>query len=370
MKIVSLTLRNIRKYGSASFKFRIQEGSQRVVITGPNGSGKTTVLESIILPFRGFVYGSGQQRFVKKGETAGEICLSLFTEALVDDPFRTKHEIRARITLNGESSVSLDKKETTRENLRKIGDVFWFFPQDILIVLGGEEERRSFLDTVLKFSDPGYMKILKEYQYSLKARNAVLRKVGRVEDVYRDKELDAVEEVLAKSGRAIVEKRMRLVEELNGTAQEILQLASGKLNLKLQYATSFKCGSDIEESLLESLYVSRGTDCLSDATSVGPHRDRVTVLFNGRQARYEASYGERKLAAFALKVAAYVYIKKKKSENITFLADDVFSELDIYYKELLLEILVSCCKSFFATATELNGMSTGNFDLELLNLVG
>ncbi|MCX7831366.1 MAG: DNA replication and repair protein RecF [Actinobacteria bacterium] len=364
MIIKEIYLENIRKYSQKKIFFPDEKkNNQRILILGPNGAGKTTILESLIFLFRGFIYGNSPQRFIKKG--ASKAIIRGYFFSLKSE---TNHEISASISIKGSSSISLNRKEVKRELVRKIFDAYWFFPQDIELILGGDEIRRSFIDGLIKYFDSTYKKTISDYQTLVKARNEILLRAENESEVYNNKELDAIEEVLSKTTVEILKKRTRVISELNNILEWIYKEFISDKTLRIDYKTTLKISDKLKDSINESLFVSRGTDFRTGSTSVGPHRDHISLIYEGRDARYEASYGERKLMALALKVSGYKLILEKKSGEVVFLADDLLSELDGNHKITALKLLSMNCPSLIMTATEIESNIVSDGDIQRLNL--
>lgn len=364
MIVKEIYLENIRRYSKKRISFPCgSKSNQKVLILGANGAGKTTILESLIFLFRGFIYGNSPHRFIKKGALNAVIKACFFS---LDS--ESNHEILANLNINGTSSIYLNGKQVKREQLRKIFDAYWFFPQDIELILGGDETRRGFLDSLIKFFDTTYRKTVSDYQVLVKARNEVLSKTESENQLYNSKELDAIEEVLAKTSIEIIKKRFEIVSYLNKLLREIYEEFIGDKILQVRYKTTLNISDNIEDSVKESYFVSRGTDFLTCSTNVGPHRDQVSLIYEGRDARYEASYGERKLMALTLKVSSYKLICEKKSGEVIFIADDLLSELDKNHKVTAVKILSLNCPSFIMTATEVEDDMLENVDIQRLKI--
>lgn len=363
----SIKLKHIRKF--ESFEFRPEssglEGSQKVLIVGRNGSGKTTILESLIFLFRGYLFGSSSQRFIRKGENFGCIeALFLTGEKKEKTKINVRHRVTAVIDRTKGLKILMDGKEVSREAVRNFGDAYWFFPQDILIILGGEEERRDYVDNIGRYIFPNYSNILKEYAELIKSRNHLL--TGHLSQSNHH-QLDIVEELLSKTGEKIINSRIKIIKKLN---EELMKSSHFlfKKGLRIVYKPSFTLNESVYQSLVESFFVSRETDIRTGSTSVGPHRDKILINFDGRDARYEASYGEKKLVALLLKLAAYRVIKETSDKDLTFFADDLFSELDSQRKIQAFNLLKENCAGLWITTTEPLEDLKVNDEFMLLNL--
>jgi len=364
--IEEIYLKNIKAYDEKAIVFSPPQGSFITAITGPNGVGKTTILESIIYVIRGFVYGHGPNSFMRKGSQNGFVRIAFRSIEVKGSGIR--HEAEAYLSLTDGSRIYLDGRETTRELIRKYIDSFWFFPQDIELVIGSDEERRNYLDKVIRAAEPNLKRIFSSYQTALISRNQLLQS-QKNQDAYKSAELDAVEEVLSQLAAEITLRRQEFVHEINLKLEEIRNEFSGIDDIRIKYRPAVNLSTPfLKESFMENLYVSRGTDITTCTTSVGPHRDTIKVEFKGRDARYEASYGERKLIAFLLKLAGFKVLLKKSSAGIVFLADDVFSELDLERKKLIFNILKSIQSHVIFTATEIPAALLKNSEMEVVNL--
>lgn len=348
----SLELHNVRKFSQINIVF---PDADKVFITGPNGSGKTTTLESLIFLSNGFLYGNSVKNFLKEGEKYALIRL------------KTKHPIHLiEAKLSGDTNTFyLNSKKASREAISEIVRFFWFFPQDILLILGGDEERRGFLDRIIKETYPAARKIFSDYNYFLKIRNEFLK--GSF--FHQDKTgftLDSIEEMLAKLGSEIIKKRNDIAkifsEKLEGLSEEVL-----KMKGSIRYKPSLKTSGDFYADLVDCLYVSRETDARMGATSVGPHRDSVKIIISGRDSRFEASYGERKLLALLMKIAGKLIIEEISGKQSIFLADDLFGELDKYKKDMAYSVLNELCEKYIATSVE-NDILSRNASVGLIKL--
>jgi DNA replication and repair protein RecF len=348
--IEEIFLKNLRIYEEYVVDLTKFKGSRVVAIVGPNGVGKTTLLESIIYLTRGFTYGQSPKNYIRKGATQGVTRVSFYSQGGKG----LKHEALAVISINESTRVYLNGKETDRDTIQKYLDCYWFLPQDIDLVLVGDDVRRNFLDKIIRMIDHSSKKLFSAYQTALSSRNQLLQNLKEERNLYNNTEIDAVEDVLADLAAEITRLRLELVNKLN---KKIKKLVAGindfsELNLKYKPVVNLT-SDDLRESFRENLYVSRGTDVISSSTSVGPHRDLVKIDFRCRDARYEASYGERKLIALLLKLAGFMLLKENSTASTVFLADDIFSELDLNRRLTVMDLLLKLEADVIFTATEI-----------------
>lgn len=196
-------------------------------------------------------------------------------------------------------------------------------PDDAQLIIGGSEERRKFLDSILSQLDADYLKNLIAYQKTLQQRNAALRRFA--ETGSRDFELlDVLDEQLIKPGEYIFGKRKVFLEYFLPLVKNIYNIISGEQeDLTLSFESELQ-----HTSLKNLLQACRHKDCLAQRSTAGIHRDDVDFFLNNQLFRIIASQGQRKSLLFALKLAELEAIKKEKGFAPLLLLDDVFEKLD------------------------------------------
>jgi DNA replication and repair protein RecF len=296
------------------------------VIHGANGTGKTSLLEGIGLlatmkSFRGATRESIVRRGAERAIVRGEV--------LNQD---RKILIEAELPLGRPGRV-----QSNRQVVRRVADlggalrVSVFSPDDLALVQGGPSGRREFLDSCLVMGDVATEALVSEVERILRQRGALLRQQykGEIES-----SLEIWDERLGVSGMRLAEARERLVAELSGPAAEAYAyLADDSSRLELAYERSW------EGDLKEALLAGRQEDLRQQVTGRGPHRDEMVVTLNGMPARSQASQGEQRTIALALRLAFHELATVRFGEPPVLLLDDVFSELDERRSVLLAERL-------------------------------
>ncbi len=200
--------------------------------------------------------------------------------------------------------------------------------------------------------DPEGARAADETDRVLRQRAALLRQSGgRVsEDVALT--LDVWDQRLADAGKVLVAAREGLVADLEplvaATYNRLAGAGGAPALIRQAYQRSWT------GDLLDALVASRKDDLRRGVNTVGPHRDELVLLLEGREARSHASQGEQRCLALALRLAIHELVRTKTSLRPTLLLDDVFSELDpVRSKALVAELPVG--QSLLTTAAPLPG---------------
>jgi DNA replication and repair protein RecF len=316
--------------------FRIFRGVQvdlepegTTVITGPNGTGKTSVLEALAyLALRRSFRGAPPEALVRTGAE------SAIVRAEIDNP-DSPTLVEAQIQPAGRSRTRVNRKAVTgRKELAAAAPSTIFSPEDLVIVGGGPKHRRDVLDDALALVDAEGARAADETDRVLRQRAALLRQSGGRADSEISTTLDVWDQRLADAGKVLVAARERLVADLDplvGAAYGRLagveeasdaSDASDQGLLRQRYRRSW------EGDLLDALGSSRRDDLRRGVNTVGPHRDDLLLELEGREARTHASQGEQRCVALALRLGVHQLVRLRTGVEPTLLLDDVFSELD------------------------------------------
>jgi DNA replication and repair protein RecF len=292
-----------------------QEGVTLVV--GPNGSGKTNLLESVsylatLKSFRGaqvaaMVRAGRDRAFVAAKAQLGQRSVDLAAE----------------ITAS-RAGVLRVNNQTMRRSSDFVGllQVSIFSPDDMAIVKTGPSARRDFLDQLLVAMSPKLAGVLASFERSLRQRNAILRSGGGVLSTSARRVLASWDVQVAEAGEALAAAREGLVEALRPRLQVAYGLLGGTEGVDIAYERSW------EGPLLRCLDCSVQEDLRQGATTVGPQRDDLYLLLGDMSARAQASQGQQRSLALAMKLAAHELLGVHYGSTPVLLLDDVFSELD------------------------------------------
>ncbi len=318
MSLRVLELVDFRLFGAASFT-PDREGT--TVITGPNGTGKTSVLEAL-------VYLGTQRSF--RGVPRDALVRTGVDRAIVRAELRHGDEaptlVEAEILPVGRSRIQVNRKTaSTRRDLAAATPCTIFSPEDLTIVSGGPAGRRQLIDDALALVDAEGARAADEVDRVLRQRAALLRQAGGRVSADVASTLDVWDQRLADAGKILVTARERLVTALGdlvGPAYGRLAGAGDRIVVTDHYARSWR------GDLLVALGEARGDDLRRGVNTVGPHRDDWSLSIDAREARTHASQGEQRCLALALRIGVHQLVTTRTPHVPTLLLDDVFSELD------------------------------------------
>jgi DNA replication and repair protein RecF len=290
------------------------------VITGPNGTGKTSVLEAIAyLGTRRSFRAAPPEAMVRTGTERAIVRAEI-------DNADSPSLVEAEIVPAGRSRTRVNRKSVSgRKDLAAAAPCTVFSPEDLSIISGGPKGRRDLLDDALALLDPEGARAADETDRVLRQRAALLRQSGgRIgEDVVAT--LDVWDQRLADAGKVLVAARERLAADLKplvGSAYSRLAGEGGRDLVQQAYERSW------EGELLDALAASRKDDLRRGVNTVGPHRDDLRLAIDEREARTHASQGEQRCLVLALRLAVHELVRTRTPLVPTLLLDDVFSELD------------------------------------------
>jgi DNA replication and repair protein RecF len=320
LRLVSLTLRNYRNYA----RLQLELGPSLNVFLGQNAQGKTNLLESVAI-----LALSSSPRARRESDLIGPLGSEATVEAVADASGR-RVELSFRVVREGERTVKTIRVDgVARRAVDLPGEVqsTLFWPEDLSLVKGGPEHRRRFLNEMLVQVVKGYGRSLARYRRVLDQRNHLLRQVAG--GLQPRAALEVWDSELVALGAALAQARAEAVAELAPLAAAGHAAISGGEELAVGY-------SGPPEDLAGALGSSLDEDLRRGSTSVGPHRDDLTVTIGGTDARSFASQGQQRTAVVSLKLAESDLIEKRSGERPILLLDDVLSELDPGRREELL----------------------------------
>lgn len=282
------------------------------LITGSNGSGKTSLVEAIYIALRGTSFRGVDMDIVRHESEWWRV-------DLLSDDQTTRSVLFDSNKSSGKKRFIIDSKTNYRLLTKHKWPVVLFEPDDLRLLHGSPARRRLFIDRFIGQLDPLYTTILHKYERGLKQRNNLLKK-----QYIADDELFVWDLLLSEYGAEIIQKRVHYVEllqsELSNTYNSIAHTDD---DVKIHYSHNIS-----QQKLLSDFHDHHAKDKLLGNTSVGPHRHDIDFIFNKMAATTVASRGEIRSVVLALKFLEVKIIEQSLDQKPIILLDDVYSELD------------------------------------------
>lgn len=305
MSLETLTVQNLRCLRQASLEL----SPGRNLITGANGSGKTSLLEAISLLGRGRSFRTrnserlvthGESRLVVHGRTGG-----------------LNHPTIGVQVARGEATVAKIGGEFTRS----LADLSQVLPVQVIepgvhkLIEDGAFRRRRWMDWAVFHVEPGFVETWSGYTRALKQRNAALKQSPGQVGAW-DAEVIRLGQLLSTSRRAMLERLQPFWKEA------IAELLGRDVEL------GYSQGWPKDLTLKDALAACRDRDIIKGQTHAGPHRADAVVKLDGKLARDSLSRGQQKLVAVALILAQLRLLQDLLSSVPVLLLDDPAAELD------------------------------------------
>lgn len=315
MRLEWLELRDFRNHRRTAVD-RIADGL--TVVVGPNGEGKTNLLEGMF-----FLYALRSPRsstnapLVREG---ADVAYARGEFAGIDG----KALVEVEIPRKGASRVKLNKSPLRRKReLRRQVRSILFGPFDLPVVIGDPSKRRDLMDDATVALWPLKEGLSTAYERALRQRNRLLKEW----DGHRGgpSGLEAWDEELVRTGVPVIETRRDAVAHLATGASVEFEALSG-YELLVTYAPNVTGAS--EEAFREQLDARRPDELLRRTSLVGPHRDELTLAVRDLGARAFGSHGETWAAALCLRLGLAAAVAAETGEPPLLLVDDPFSALD------------------------------------------
>lgn len=365
MYLKKLELKNYRNYSYVNLNF----DKNTILILGNNGNGKTNLLESIYYLSTGRSHRTYSQDEIIKWDSDYSIIKALIgseknngIDHLIEIELRKENNIKIRV-----DKIYKRKKSDFISILPSV----IFSPDDLKIVKSGPSDRRNFLDSILEKLDWKYYRQRLQYQKILIQRSSLIKSISGRSGAASNSTLEVWNDNIVRYGTDIIEKRYRLLAEFRDEFRGYVNSFFKGVEVDLFYVFSWDRGDNLDEytdyfgaksykkenfiennlksifycKLIESLQ----KDLLYKTTTVGPHRDDFIILLNGKNIRSFGSQGQQRVASISLKLCELDILRKRIKKDPILLLDDVFSELDIERRKLLVKAVSDRFQTFVTT---------------------
>lgn len=321
MRLLSLYAHGFRNLDEV----RLEAHPRLNVFVGPNGVGKTNLLEAVHLV--------AALRLLRPSERASELVRFDLERGVVKGSFDLDGPLPIEVSLEkrGRKATLAGKQvKDVGEVASRIG-VVSFTPEDLAIVRQGPEHRRRALDKFAFHLSPSFAQIAKRYAAALGQRNKLLKAWPVDPDL-----LASYTAPLVASGAELIAARLDAVERWRPAfVQSARRITGGDVDAGMRYRSSLldedeapPSVADLATRLRDKLGAQAQTELDRKTTLSGPHLDDVVISMDARRARHLASQGEARALVLALKMAEVLALTEARQSAPLLLLDDVAGELD------------------------------------------
>lgn len=306
------------------------------LITGENGSGKSSLLEAIFILGRARSFRASNIKQVIQFEQ---------TELIVSGQSKQQsdHVFHLGILLNGKNcEIRLNQEKSCKAELAYSLPVLLIHPKSYILLDGGPQVRREFLDWGVFNYEHDFLINWRKFKKVLLQRNSLLKSK-------QTNQINVWNTELVQYGTIVTDYRKQYLEKLKPVFLEICHhfLDFKKIDLK------FITGWDEAVSFKDALDNDLQKDLRYGFTHSGPHRSDFSVMLEDRLAKQVVSRGQLKLLMLSLKLAQVKLINSDINNEVCLLIDDLTAELDLRNKAKLLHYLAELQCQVFMTTTEL-----------------
>lgn len=368
MYLQNLTLKNFRVFSDIDITFN--NGIN--IISGPNGQGKTSLLESIY-------YLALTRSFRSKNDKNVVNYDSEFFSASGNIEIEKRKNMKVLLSYSKK-----DKKQLylNKKRINKFSSYIGKIPcvlltlNDLKLTLGLPANRRNFMDVLLSQASPIYLQNLKTYKKIVQQRNKLLTENYENEDI---KQLEVWNNQLVEYGTSIILDRIKFIDFMNENLSDYYHRFSNlneKINVK--YLSSLKVNHEseteqtIKKNFFQMLDKAKTIEREKKTTILGPHRDDLEFFKNEKSFKDYGSQGENKTLIIVLKILEWLYVTKQNEKKPLMLLDDIFGELDNFRIRGMLNFLDGIGQSFITTTlkNKFSGLKNKNdINIDKLKIV-
>lgn len=364
MRILSLKLRNFRCFPSLDLEF----SEPLTLISGPNGIGKTSILEALHYTcyLRSFKSHTPKE-LININNTSNNASFSISANLLASSAFDT---LQINFT-NNKKSVKINQKPISSfKELYQLYKAVTITEDDLMLIKGAPSLRRTFIDQFLVLIDPSFAILLKRYRHILDNRNALLSSPRIDHDSYI-----IWTDQLLNTSYAIQNKRKEFLAQIEIEANNLIDYIfphKSSVSITYQYARPYTTLFDYlnSQELLKDYPNLLNYEITNRRSAFGAHLDDFKITFQDLTCKNYASRGQQKLVIFLLKLAQIKLIDKycdnsdyNSNNKAILLIDDFMTDFDEAKINTLLPLLTTLTSQVIITSPH-----SGLLDQKLLTL--
>lgn len=304
------------------------------LISGKNGSGKTSLLEALYFLSLGRSFRSSHaNKLIQHGAEK----LSLFAQVCT---------VNRTIPIGVERDKKNTRMRVAEKEVSSCTELAYHVPlqlinaQSHLLLEAGPLYKRKFLDWGLFYQDNQFLLTWRCFERALKQRNSILR------TQQSKAQLDAWTDELSKYGQKLHELRLTYIHQLKPFLLETVQALLSITNIRLNYLPGWQKDTPYSVALQNHYQ----EDYRVGFTQFGPHRADLELILNDLSAKHFLSRGQQKLLICAMILAQGKLLASQAHKGVIYLIDDLPAELDFQSKEKLLSLLLKQPQQVLITA--------------------
>jgi DNA replication and repair protein RecF len=349
LTLLDMLLTRIEASGFRNLEGSVEAGPRLNILYGDNAQGKTNWLEA--------VYVLGTTKSFRTTQVRECIAFGQSQCLLRGETLRAtvSKQIQLLITETSKELYVNGKRETLARYLGNL-DVFVFSLEEMDVIRGEPSERRRFLDRGIAVSAPAYVDSLSRYNQVIKQKNRLLGEASESANprAYRS-QIQAWNDQLIEMGAAVYRARVEHIERLNRVLQEkdYGHAIFGAEKVSVRYRAQLEGKGDLNnfaEVFRQRLEVRLDAEISAGHSLIGPHRDDLEILADGREVARYGSAGQQRSALLLLDLAQISVYNSIYEESPVLLIDDIDAELDRGRIEALLSELEGRTQTFISTS--------------------
>lgn len=324
--------------------YRVELPDTISIITGPNGSGKTSLMEAIYLAYTGKSWRSNFEEICRHhGDTTADWWRIDLTDTTTGDQRTIKYQ-------RSQKNFIINDKSFKRLPLAAKRPVILFEPGDMQLLYGSPSRRRQFIDRFIAQLEPQHQTELSKFERVLRQRNNLLK-----QDFWSPDEMAIWDIQFASLSSTISTRRRQYLHTIGELLpNKYSEIAGRDDEVKLRYVAG---GPARANELLNRLQTSR-----ERVTPLGAQKDDYRFIFNHKEAKTAASRGENRTVVFAMLGVIADMARSQRGQQVMVLLDDIDSELDQRHRTNLYA-MSSFQANTIATTLEYRGNKCFNVSL-------